>query len=72
MRALIWLTLVILYIFSIINQLGWLNFLVLVFLNIYVILELRSDNSEFTQKVVALEEKIRIIQARLKSIEEKI
>ena len=72
MRALIWLTLVILYIFSIINQLGWLNFLVLVFLNIYVILELRSDNSEFTQKVVALEEKIRIIQARLKSIEEKL
>ena len=72
MKNLIFMILVILYIFSINNQLSGLSFLVLACVGIYVILDLRGDDSELNQKIAAMEERIIIIQARLKSIESEI
>ena len=54
------------------DQLEWLNFLILVCLHIYMVLDLRGDDSEFTQKVVAIKERIGIIQTRLTSLEKEI
>lgn len=73
MKNIIWLTLVILYIsVSMSDQLEWLNFLILVCLHIYMVLGWRSDDPEFTQKVVAIEERIGRIQVRLTSLEKEI
>ncbi|MFP4119506.1 hypothetical protein [Coleofasciculus sp.] len=73
MKNIIWLTLVILYIsVSMSDQLEWLNFLILVFLHIYMVLGWRSDDPEFTQKVVAIEERLGRIQVRLTSLEKEI
>jgi len=72
MKKLIFIILLILYIFSINNQLSGLSFLVLACVGIYVILDLRGDDSELNQKIADIEDRIIIIQARLKSIESEI
>ena len=73
MKNIIWLILVIIYISaSMSDQLEELNFLILVCLHIYMVLGWRSDDPEFTQKVVAIEERIGRIQVRLTSIEKEI
>jgi len=72
-KNIIWLILVIIYISaSMSDQLEELNFLILVCLHIYMVLGWRSDDPEFTQKVVAIEERIGRIQVRLTSLEKEI
>ena len=54
------------------DQLEELNFLILVCLHIYMVLGWRSDDPEFTQKVVAIEERLGRIQVRLTSLKKEI
>lgn len=72
MRTLTWLILIVLYFFSISNELAWLNFLVLAALNVHTILDLRSDNPEFTHKVLDMEERMKTIKSKLELVEKEI